>query len=301
MSIFLKEFNKTLNKQAWLDRYAEPLQDAVRAAYRQAGSVGQKVADFLNGVWLGHPLHSVLTDIPLGSWTAAILLDTLAGEKRSPGLERGADAAVALGVAGAVGSAVTGITDWQHTEGETRRTGLLHAGLNTVALGFFIGSMVSRGSGNRKLGRDLAFAGYLITGASAFLGGDMVYRQKMGVNHAPGEVEARRFEAVMQEADLPENKLMRVMLKETPLVIYRKGKEVYALAESCAHLGGPLSEGNVDQDEQGQLVVVCPWHRSKFSLNDGHVVQGPATFPQPCFETRVRNGKIEVRRRIEDD
>jgi nitrite reductase/ring-hydroxylating ferredoxin subunit len=42
--------------------------------------------------------------------------------------------------------------------------------------------------------------------------------------------------------------------------------------------------------------IQCPWHRSRFALEDGRVLDGPAVHPQPCLETRVRNGRIEVRK-----
>ena len=71
----------------------------------------------------------------------------------------------------------------------------------------------------------------------------------------------------------------------------RRGDRVYALAETCAHLGGPLSEGKLEGD-----TVVCPWHASRFTLETGEVVDGPSAFPQPCLKTRIRNGQIEVKK-----
>ena len=64
----------------------------------------------------------------------------------------------------------------------------------------------------------------------------------------------------------------------------------HIFAESCAHLGGPLSEGELQEDS-----VVCPWHGSSFALEDGRVQDGPSAYSQPCLQTRVRKGQIEVR------
>ena len=75
-------------------------------------------------------------------------------------------------------------------------------------------------------------------------------------------------------------------------MLIRRAGRIYALADSCAHLGGPLSEGQVDG-----LSIRCPWHGSRFDLEEGGVLEGPSTFPQPCFEIRVRAGQIEVRAR----
>ncbi len=263
--------------------------------YQNSGPTGQKIVNFLTGMWLGHPLHPVLTDIPVGAWTTAIVLDRMSEDTHSRGLERGADVTVALGVAGAVGAAVSGLTDWHYTVGEPRRTGLLHATFNTVALGLYAGSMISRASRNRALGRDLAMAGYLVMTLGAYLGGDLVYRQKIGVNHAPEEIDAPEFTAVMNELDLPENQLTRASLKQIPIVLLRRGSQIYALAEVCAHMGGPLADGSIEEDEQGNPAVVCPWHGSIFDMKSGNVINGPSAYPQPCFDTRVRDGKIEVR------
>jgi len=76
-----------------------------------------------------------------------------------------------------------------------------------------------------------------------------------------------------------------------PILLVRRGKRIFALAETCSHLGGPLSEGKLRGNS-----VQCPWHGSRFALEDGRVLDGPAVHPQPCLEARVRNGKIELRR-----
>jgi nitrite reductase/ring-hydroxylating ferredoxin subunit len=78
------------------------------------------------------------------------------------------------------------------------------------------------------------------------------------------------------------------------VVLVRRRGRIHALGERCAHFGGPLADGEVRDD-----AIVCPWHGSRFSLEDGRVLDGPATMPQPCFETRVRDGFVEIRRRPE--
>ena len=82
---------------------------------------------------------------------------------------------------------------------------------------------------------------------------------------------------------------LRAMLGEVPVVIVRAGERIHALADRCSHLSGPLSEGDLDDG-----CLTCPWHGSKFRLADGAVVRGPATAPQPVFDTRVRSGVVQV-------
>lgn len=298
MSDFVQNLSNLFQSAEQIDALAKPVQKSVMGFFKGLGPVGSRIADFLHGTWLGHPVHPVLTDIPIGAWTVAVALDAMEASSGSRGVGKAADAAVVVGVAGAVGSAASGITDWMHLQGESRRTGFTHALLNTVALSFFIGSMAARAGRNRGLGRLLALTGYTISGASAYLGGDLVFRQKIGVNHAPKQIDAPTYTAVLPVEQLPENRLTRAMLGDTPLVLLRRGMQVYALAEVCAHLGGPLAEGELDSTEDGRPTVICPWHQSTFDMTSGDVVHGPSAYPQPCLRARINNGQVEVAQRL---
>lgn len=299
MSLAVKELKDMLRRQTWIDRFAIPLQKAVQGFYQRTGRLGTFLADFLNGAWLGHPLHPVITDVPIGSWIAAVVLDGLEASTGKRGFGRSADTAVSIGVASAVSAAAAGLTDWQHLQGESRRTGLLHATFNSLALIFFLGSLASRKNKQRALGRSLALAGLALSGAGAYLGGDLVFRQKVGVNHAPENLRQPEFKPVLAVSDLPEDQPTRAMLKDTPLVLVRRGQQVYALAESCAHLGGPLAKGELSSGEAGIPQITCPWHGSIFAMDSGRVVRGPSAYPQPCLEARIMNGQVEVRVRAE--
>ena len=279
-----------ISKQEWLEPVAQGMQGAVSGAYAAGGETGKKVENFLNGVWLGHPLHPAVVYVPLGAWTASSVLDVMeAGGNEAVG--PGADAAVAVGLVGALASAVTGLTQWHPLEARsTRRVGATHALLNVTATGLFAASLVVRKRGNRPLGRALGWLGCAIVSGSAYLGGSLAYEQKIGVDHAPRENLPRDFVPVLPEAELAENQMKRVDAGGIPVLLARRNGRVFALAESCAHLGGPLSEGALEDG-----CVRCPWHGSKFRLEDGQVVDGPSTYPQPRFETRVQGGQIEVR------
>src|SRR5437868_593129 len=107
--------------QPELDTIAKPLSDAVVAAYRNAGSIGSAVKDAVHGVWLQHPLHPVLTDIPIGAWATTLALDAKAATSGDQSYARAGDFALAFGLAGAAGSAATGLTDWSETDGRAKR------------------------------------------------------------------------------------------------------------------------------------------------------------------------------------
>ena len=84
--------------------------------------------------------------------------------------------------------------------------------------------------------------------------------------------------------------MVRARAGNTDVLLVRQRGRVCALAHACAHLGGPLSEGTLKDGS-----VVCPWHGSEFALEDGRVLNGPATHNQPCLVARERYGQIEVR------
>jgi nitrite reductase/ring-hydroxylating ferredoxin subunit/uncharacterized membrane protein len=285
-----KELIQTIGQQDWLDRLGTPLQQAIGSAFTGAGSRGLAVKDFLHGVWLGHPLHPVLTDIPVGAWTVALVLDALDTLSGRDELGRGADAAVAVGLAGAVAAAATGLTDWRDTDSPARRIGLAHGLLNVGAALLYSASLLSRHGGKRAVGQSYAALGYAVAAASAYLGGELVFQHRIGVDHAATSPPPPEWTSVYPVAELPEETPRGVDVDGLPVVLVRHGTPCYALNAVCSHLGGPLAEGHVEDGG-----IVCPWHGSRFALADGHVMNGPATFPAPCLETRVRNGQVEVR------
>jgi len=276
---------QTIERQDWLRPVEDTLQRAIAAAFRAGGESGRAVKNFLHGTWFGHPLHPALTDIPAGAWTTALAFDAVDGR-----WSRRADRAIAIGIGGAAAAAVAGLTDWQHLDGEPRRTGLAHAALNTLALGLYTGSWLLRRRGARRAGRAWSYAGFGVLAAAAYLGGRLVYRDRVGVDHAQREA-LDDFSRTVLEAELREDQPRRVEVGDLRIVLVRRHGRIFALGETCAHLGGPLAEGKVQDDS-----IVCPWHGSRFALQDGRVLDGPATLPQPCFETRVRDGYDEVRR-----
>jgi nitrite reductase/ring-hydroxylating ferredoxin subunit/uncharacterized membrane protein len=276
--------------QRWLEPTGEKVQKTVSAAFEGSGETGRKVKNFLHGTWLGHPLHPVLTDIPLGAWTAALVMDAMDEISGRREFASGADAAVAIGLAGAVGAAITGLTDWQATDGRARKIGLTHAIMNTAGAALYGASLAARRKGARSTGRGLSFLGFAIASASAWLGGALVYSEQIGVDHTLGQRYPEEFMMVMAESDLPEGEMRRVNVDGGRVLLARREGKVYAIAEVCSHLGGPLAEG-----ELKDCTVTCPWHGSKFSLEDGRVIDGPATHPQPRLDVRIMDGQIEVR------
>jgi nitrite reductase/ring-hydroxylating ferredoxin subunit/uncharacterized membrane protein len=270
-----------------IDHVAEPLSKAVRGAYEAAGPIGTPVKNALHGVWLGHPLHPVFTDLPIGAWTTALALD--AASNGDPGMRRAATFAIGVGLTGALGAAVTGLTDWSETDGRSRRAGLVHGLLNLTATALFTTAFALRKKDSHEGGRKCAWAGYAIAVGAAYLGGDLVYDQRIGVTHADTQFP-EEFTPILASAALADNSMVCARAGSADVLLVRQHGRVCALAHSCAHLGGPLSEGTLKDRS-----VVCPWHGSEFSLEDGRVLNGPATQNQPCLVVRERDGQIEVK------
>ncbi|MFI9361456.1 Rieske 2Fe-2S domain-containing protein [Kitasatospora sp. NPDC053057] len=263
-----------------LDAPAQPLADAVQALplgpYRDA----------LHGVWLGHPLHPSLVQLPIGCWTSAGLLDL------TPGRRRSADALVAVGLLTAGPAALAGWVDWARLDAPRRRTGLVHAVANTGGVLLYAGSLLARCRGHRGRGRLLGWAGMAAVTAGGVLGGHLAYRQAAGPDRAAAvpRLAPPDWAALGPVEDFPVGQPVRRRAGELSVVVVRDGERCHVLAERCAHLSGPLSEGSVVDG-----CLRCPWHGSEFRLRDGEVAGGPATAPQPVLETRVLSGHLEVR------
>ncbi|WP_184539567.1 Rieske (2Fe-2S) protein [Micromonospora polyrhachis] len=274
-----------LERASGLDRVGDRIQSGVFAVLR-----GQRVRDFLHGVWLGHPLHPALVQLPVGAWVSGAILDLLPGQRRA------ATVLVAVGTASAVPAALAGANDWASLSREQRRVGLVHAMANTVGMALYAGSLAARLSGRHNVGRLLGFSGLAAASSGAYLGGHLAYKQAAGVNQ--GVHELHRIEdgwhPIAEVATLPESTLLTRQVDDVPVVVFRDGDEITVMLERCAHQSGPLGEGRVTRVD-GRTCVVCPWHGSTFMLNGGEVVRGPAGTDQQVLPTRVVSGVLQTR------
>jgi nitrite reductase/ring-hydroxylating ferredoxin subunit/uncharacterized membrane protein len=281
---------RTLGDQESLDALATPLQEAIRSLFASAGAAGREAKDFLHGKALGHPLHPALIELPVGAWTLAAILDALevAGLRRE---DRFADTAIKIGLVGAVGAAVAGATDWSETDGRAKRIGLAHGVMNLAATGLYVLSLPLRRR-SRSKGIALSMTAFGLAMSSAYLGGHLTYGEQIGVDHTATAEQGtpKEFVGVLDASELAENKPAKVTAEGVAIVLVKQGDSIYALRDACTHLGGPLSEGTIEDDS-----IRCPWHGSRFCLKDGRVLDGPAVFPERVFEVRLREGRIEVR------
>lgn len=269
-----------LEQLSFLDPLTRPLAKAVTAIVRPAA-----LEDALHGTWLGHPLHSVLVQVPIGSFVSASLLDVTGTD------ERAADRLALVGLLSAVPAAAAGATDWSRSNPSTQRGGLVHALMNTAGLGLWIASLLARRRGDRSAGTRMGLLGTAVIGASGTIGGHLSYRKGLGANSLSDLADTVASGWVDVGADdLPEGRPVRRDAAGTPVVLVRQGSNVSALAALCTHQSGPLDEGEVADG-----CITCPWHGSRFRLSDGAVEHGPSVHPQPTFDVRKGAGRLEVR------
>lgn len=281
----LRELPLRAEQMESLDQVAGALARAVE----RAAPAGSSVNEALSGTDVGHPLHPPLTDVVIGAWTSAVALDWLGGKSARPA----ADWLLALGVVSALPTAAAGLNDWATLDGPTRRLGLVHATTNVVATGLFATSWLARKAGRRFVGRSLALAGYGTVSVGAFLGGHLSFRRGVGVDHTAFLEAPEDWTAVADEAAVKELEPLLVEAAGVDIMLVRERGSLYALLERCAHQGGPLHEGRIENG-----CVVCPWHSSRYRLSDGLALSGPTAHPQPAVQVRVRDSKVEVRRLV---
>jgi nitrite reductase/ring-hydroxylating ferredoxin subunit len=250
------------------------------------------VKDVLAGTWFGHPIHPPLTAATVGAWSWAGLLDLFGGESSNAA----ADRLVGLGILAALPTAATGWNELADTDGGPKRVAALHGLGNATVLGLFVLSYLSRKAGRRGIGRSLSLLGSGLAGATAYLGGHLSFVRGIGVNQTAFERPKKRWIAVLDEDELKDGKIAVARADGIDLLVYRDGDRMYALSSRCSHRGAPLQRGRITTSA-GCTAIVCPWHGSTFCLEDGRIVRGPATAPQPAYEVRAHEGKIEVRPR----
>jgi nitrite reductase/ring-hydroxylating ferredoxin subunit/uncharacterized membrane protein len=272
-----------LEEQPWLNQVADYVMELAKPLLELPQA--ERVMDFLHGRWLGHALHPVLTDLPIGMWSGSLLLDVVGAHKSAGVLS-------AAGSAGAVGAVASGFADWSDTVGRDRRLGILHGLLNTGGLGLHMLSLSARLRRRKKSAMALSALGLSVSTLAAYLGGELVFGRGWMVNHDAWVSGPEDWTPVGAEGELNEGFIRRADVEGRGILLYKESGRIYAIEETCTHAGGPLSEGEVHDG-----VVTCPWHGSRFRLMDGAVCRGPATFSQPRLQTRIKGGQVEVRGR----
>ena len=262
---------------------------AIGKQVRSAVSPGA-LKDLLSGTWLGHAVHPPLTDVVIGSLTGATLLDLFGG--------RDSDAAarklIGIGLLAYAPTAATGVNDWADTEiadERVRRVGLVHAATNATAATLYALSWRARRGGDRGRGTLLGLAGAGVLAVGGYLGGHMSYQRGVGINTTAFDPGPGDWMPALDGSQLPDGEMRRAIVGDTPVVLVRQDARVRALHDRCSHRGCSLGEMGTVKDG----FIECGCHGSRFRLDDGTVLRGPATAAQPSLEVREAGSVIEVR------
>jgi len=269
-------------QNGWARPFGDWLHGLVDAIYGRM----VPIRSFFNGTWLGHPLHAVLTDVPIGALFLVIVLDLL-------GQPTGADVALVLGVLAMLGAAIVGFADYSVTDGTARVRATVHSTVMIVALVVYLVSLGLRAGSpaDRTVPIALSIVGFLILSAGAYVGGDVVFVLGNMVDRHAWRPAGAKW-AQLEVAELEEGVPMRGKVGIQNLVVVRWGDTIHALHDQCAHAGGPLSGGKIVDG-----CIECPWHRSRFELATGRRRRGPTVYDQPAYEVRAaEGGGYEVRR-----
>lgn len=279
----LRPLVDALEQTAVLDAPAKALGKRVREVV-PAGAV----KDAISGTWFGHAVHPPLTDLVIGSFVSATVLDLIA-----PDSDQASERLIGLGLLAAAPTALTGVNDWSDSEAADdgiRRVGLVHAAGNVTALCLYAASLAARRRGATGRGRALAAAGAAVLSAGGYLGGHMSFTRGVGPNQTAFDPGPDEWTEVVGAGEAREGQPASGVASDTPVLLIRHEGQLHALHDRCSHRGCSLSEGELDGN-----VITCSCHGSQFDVTDGSVIRGPATAGQPVLEAREGEGHVEVR------
>jgi nitrite reductase/ring-hydroxylating ferredoxin subunit/uncharacterized membrane protein len=272
----LDSLTDRLGRASGLDGIADMLQ-RVPATLPQG-----RVKDALSGTAAGHPLHPALVALPIGTFASVAVLDALGTDPRS------ARRLLGFGILTVAPTAAAGLSDWGDTGGRERRVGLVHALCNVGSTLLMVASWWRRRRG--RSGRGLSTAGLGLLGVSGWLGGHLAYARGIGVDVTAFEDEVTEWTDAYSDDELLADQPVVARVGRNDVLLVRHGGQVLAMSDRCSHRGGPLHDGELVDG-----CIQCPWHGSRFVLADGSLARGPATRPQPAYETRVIAGRVQVR------
>jgi uncharacterized membrane protein/nitrite reductase/ring-hydroxylating ferredoxin subunit len=250
-----------------------------------------------------HPIHPMLVAFPIALWVMALIFDLIAVAQGNAELWGAGFYCVIAGCVAAVLAAFPGAIDWLTVvppESSAKRRGLLHGSLNSVALLLFIyiayrlGSPSSRPDGLTLV---LMVIGVVLLGISGWLGGTLVYRNQIGVDHRyanAGKLKERSLSGwdrpVCNQSELADGQMLLANVGQQRVVIGRCSEGLFAFSDHCTHRGGPLSDGALVD-----CTVQCPWHGSQFDIRSGRVVAGPAEEKIDVHQVEIRAGEVFVK------
>jgi nitrite reductase/ring-hydroxylating ferredoxin subunit len=201
-------------------------------------------------------------------------------------------------VVGALAAAAAGLVDWMEVDPPEKAIGAFHATLNVSATLFFMVSFLLRWFEHWRPGWGafaVALMGYVLVMGGGYLGGILVFHLGVMINRNAYRSGPEDFTTITTVGELAEDELKRVVVHEQPVLLVKVSGRIHAVGAVCSHYGAPLNEGRVVDN-----TIECPWHASRFALEDGMVVQGPACAALPVYDCRIVNAQVQIEMRTEN-
>jgi nitrite reductase/ring-hydroxylating ferredoxin subunit/uncharacterized membrane protein len=252
----------------------------------------------------GHPVHPMLVGFPIAYLFGSAFIDVWARATNRPRWFQTASHMSFLGICAGLTAAIPGLIDYvfavpPKSSAKTRATN--HMIANVSALGLFALARAGRRDGDdRPAAWSIAteVAAMSLMGAAGWMGGTLVFRNQIGVDHRYANAGTWRVEPARVDGDtidagpadelkVGQMKLLRV--GELRIVVARTERGCAAFDDRCTHKGGPLSDGALACE-----TVQCPWHGSQFDVMTGRVKEGPATEPIATYAVEERDGRVRV-------
>jgi len=232
-----------------------------------------------------HPLHPILVSFPIAFFSGTWLAHAAGWWCKLPALTEAAYYLNAAGIGFGLLAAVPGVLDFIHRvppKSSGKKRAAQHGMLNVVLLIVFtIALFYRRGESlNNLVLLLIETIGVIILGISGWMGGTLVYRNQIGVDHRyanAGKWQEEIFQRdrgeleVGKVGDLKINSMKLLRCGKKRIVLVRTENGFVAFDDHCPHRGGPLSDGALACG-----TVQCPWHGSQFDVRSGALLAGPA-------------------------
>jgi uncharacterized membrane protein/nitrite reductase/ring-hydroxylating ferredoxin subunit len=249
-----------------------------------------------------HPLHPMLIAFPIGLWVTSLAFDLFGVALRDPALWSAGFYTAVGGCVGAALAAVPGVIDLFSVvppKSSAKARGLIHGGVNTLVLIIFVAELVYRAQPETQPDRIALLAsviGLCLLAYSGWLGGTLVYRNQIGVDHryaSAGKWRERTLkdweQPVCNSSELADGQMILATIAGKRIVVGKCSEGIVAFADRCTHKGGSLADGTLIG-----CAVQCPWHGSQFNVSNGHVITGPAERAIATYTTRITGGEVFV-------
>jgi nitrite reductase/ring-hydroxylating ferredoxin subunit/uncharacterized membrane protein len=255
----------------------------------------------------GHPIHPMLIPFPFAYLFGAACIDTVAYAADKPRWYPTARHMRVLGLGTALAAAVPGLIDYflaVPPKSSAARRATYHGAANLSAVAVL--SAVAAGRRDDRQPRPWELTAQLgaasLMAFAGWLGGTLVYRNQIGVDHRYADAGKWQEKALPPDAstavgidvgapdDLAVDQMALLRLGDRRVVLARTEDGFVAFDDRCTHKGGPLSDGTLACG-----TVQCPWHGSQFNVRTGQVVHGPADAPVQVHSVTERGGRLWLR------